>query len=83
MQTDARSADTFSAVTPSDTVDITTRGGAYPRGLYVGVGGDVVVVTQGNTAVTFKAVPTGTTLPVRVRRVNATSTTATDIVALY
>lgn len=52
------------------------------RGLYVGVGGDVVVVTTKNKAVTFTGVPTGTILPIIGKRVNATNTTATDMVGL-
>jgi hypothetical protein len=47
----------------------------------------VVVVGVGDIAgevvETFKNVASGTILPVRCRRVNATSTTATDIKALY
>lgn len=83
MNTDSRPADTFAAITPSDTVDITLRQGTFPRGIYVGVGGDIVVVTQGDNAITFKNVPTGAVLPVRTKRVNSTSTTATNLVALY
>jgi hypothetical protein len=53
------------------------------RGLYVGVGGDVVVVTSKGNQRTFKGVPTGAVLPIRVRQVVASGTTATDILALY
>lgn len=70
----------YVAVTTSDSTDFS---GFVTRGIYVGVGGDVVAVTVANSAVTFKNVPSGTVLPVRARRVNATSTTATDLVALY
>lgn len=83
MNTDARPADTFAAITPSDTVDLTLRQGMYPRGIYVGVGGDVVIVTQGDNAITFKNAVSGSVLPVRAKRVNSTSTTATNLVALY
>lgn len=72
-------ADDYSAVTPSDSTDLASR----PRGLYVGTGGDVVIVNPSGTAVTFKSVPSGTVLPVRAVRVKSTGTTATDIVALY
>jgi hypothetical protein len=73
-------AGSYAAVTKSDSADIT----AGPcRALFVGVGGDVVAVTVADVAITFKNVPSGTTLPVIARRVNSTSTTATDIVALY
>lgn len=69
----------FRPVTPSDTVAI--KGGPA-RSLYVGVTGDVVAINENNVAVTFKAVPAGAVLPVATKRVNATGTTATDLVAL-
>ena len=68
----------YFAVTPSDATDFTTPA----RSLYVGTGGDVVVVDNEGTAVTFTAVPSGSILPVVAYRVNATSTTATNIVGL-
>lgn len=69
----------LAVVTPHDTNDI------FPaRGLYVGVGGNVAVIAGGDTAaVTLVGVNAGTILPIRVRRVLATGTTATSIVALY
>lgn len=76
----------FLAVTPSDTVDFSPfaqRSGRLTDALYVGVTGDVAVVQKNGTAVIFTAVPAGKTLPVECRRVNATSTTATNLVALY
>lgn len=66
------------AVTPSDTVNIS----AVPRALYVGVTGDVAAVGLDDQVATFKAVPAGTILPITAKRVNATSTTATNILAL-
>lgn len=69
----------FYAITPSDTVD---EDEAF-RGIYVGVGGDVVVAPiDGSAAVTFKNAGAGTVLPVRGVRVNSTNTTATDLVGL-
>jgi len=67
------------AVTPSDSVSLTTDA----RALYIGVAGDVSLLTSGGDTVTFVGLLAGSILPVRVNRVNATSTTATDIVALY
>lgn len=67
------------AVVASDTVNLATE--AY-QGLYVGVSGDVKVITADGDTVTFKAVPVGV-LPVQVRRVFSTGTTATNMVALY
>lgn len=72
-----------------DAANITPADGplAQPaRALYIGVAGDVVVYMNANkedTAVTFLAVPAGTVLPISVRQVRATGTSATDIVALY
>lgn len=67
-------------VTPSDTTDI--RGGQLTRYVYVGGGGNLSVVMD-NGSVVFTAVPTGAVLPLRVSRVNATNTSATNIVALF
>lgn len=51
--------------------------------LYVGVEGDVRVLTAGNDDVTFKGVAAGSFLPVNVIQVFSTGTTAEDILALY
>lgn len=66
------------AVTPHDTTSFDRE----MEGLYIGAGGDVAVVLPSGTAIVFVGVPTGTFLPVRCIRVNATSTTAASIVAL-
>ena len=51
--------------------------------IYIGTAGDVNVVLQDDTtAVLFKNVPAGTTLPFVLSEVKNASTTATDIVAL-
>lgn len=68
-------------VTKSDTDELVN----VSRALYVGVTGDVVVVMRDDaiaTAVTFKAVPAGTVLPIRARQVMSTGTTATNILSL-
>ncbi len=67
------------AVTPHDSTNLTT----FCRALYVGGSGTVVAVMLDLTVLTFVGVPAGTVLPIRCRRVNATSTTATSIVALF
>jgi hypothetical protein len=68
------------AVTPSDTVNFSTP----TRGLYIGGAGNVVAVMADDlSAVTFIAPPVGTVLNIRATRVNSTSTTATNIVALW
>lgn len=66
------------AVTTSDSVNF----GFPARALYIGVSGDVVAVLLDGSALTFKSVPIGI-LPVRCSRVNATGTTATNIIGLF
>lgn len=69
------------AVTPSDSTDLATPNS---RGLYVGVTGDVVAIPfGGSSSVTFKALAAGVVHPIAVKRVLATNTTATNILALY
>lgn len=76
------SADVAIAITPSDS-DLMPE----TRGVYVGVGGDVVALMKGAagtyTAVTFKNAPSGAILPIRCTRINSTNTTATNMLALY
>ncbi|CAB4140972.1 hypothetical protein UFOVP399_47 [uncultured Caudovirales phage] len=64
------------AVTPSDTTQIRAMS------LYVGGAGNIAVVMEDGSAVTFIGVPVGAILPIAVSRVNATNTTATNIIAL-
>ena len=77
----------FTAVVPSDTEgagDFSKRQEEWPRAIYVGVAGDVCLVsTAGITPVIFKNCPAGLIIPAICRRVNATGTTATNLVALY
>lgn len=65
-------------VTPNDGADLSE----YYRALYIGVGGDLTCQMNDDTQVTFVAVPAGSVLPVRVKRVLATGTTADSIVGL-
>jgi hypothetical protein len=66
------------AVTPSDSVDIRPT-----RSLFVGVAGNIKVDMALGTTLTFTNVLAGSILPVQVKRVYSTGTTATSIVALY
>ena len=72
------------AITKSDTVDFANP--AAPQrccdAIYVGGAGVVVVVFEDDSTASFTAVA-GQILPVKARRVNSTSTTATSMVALY
>lgn len=75
-------------VTPSDTVNIpsvATQDGTGNNGcvLYVGTGGDVRVMTASGADVTFSNIQSGQFVPVQVKKVFASGTTATDILALW
>ena len=78
-----RQGTTGVSVTPSDTVDITGVNPNTPAALFVGVGGDIQVITIGGSTLILKNIADGSFLPIQVTRVMATSTTATDIVALF
>ena len=67
------------AITASDASDLT----AETRAIYVGSAGDLVAVLSSGDEVTFTGLAGGTVLPVRVRRVKATGTTAAQLVGLY
>lgn len=75
----AAPARSWVAVTPHDSNNLP----AGCRGIYVGGAGNVALVGDNGTAVTFTAVPVGTFLPCGPVRVNNTNTTATLMVALY
>jgi hypothetical protein len=83
-----RFADTFSgldapashgfAITPDDDTDLDET----TRALYVGGGGDITLTLASGAALNFTNVVSGTILPLRSVRVQATGTTATGIVGL-
>lgn len=73
------SAGSLAAVTPHDTNDIFVNG--ETRWVWVGGAGNVSVVTHTGQTVAFTGVTAGTLLPIRVRRVRSTGTTATNMVA--
>lgn len=67
------------AVTTSDTVDL-----AYvSKGLYVGGAGNVTVTLHSGAKVLFTAMAVGVVHRIAAKRVWATGTSATAIVALY
>ena len=72
-------ADYAVAVTPNDSTDLART----PRAVYVGGAGNLNVDMSDGTTILFANLTAGTILPVRVKRVRATSTTATSLVALY
>ena len=68
----------MAAVTASNTANINPT-----RGVYIGGAGDLKVDTAGGTTITLSATAAGSILPISVKRIYATGTTATNIVALY
>lgn len=68
------------AITPDNATNIAS---GLTDGIYVGGAGNIVVVWADDSTSTLIAVPVGTILYVRAKRVNSTSTTATNLVALY
>lgn len=67
------------AVTPNDANELTY----WARALWIGGAGNVAVIAQDDTAaVTISGVPAGTLLPISAKKVMATNTTATLIVAI-
>ncbi len=79
------------AVTPSNTVNIpfpndataAPNTAAWPCVLYVGTGGILRVLTAGGNDITLQNVPNGTFVPIQVVRVFSSTTTASNIVALW
>lgn len=67
------------AVTPNDAADLA----AETRGLWVGGSGDLVLVLASGDEVTLAGAVGGSVLPLRIRRIKATGTTATQLVGLY
>lgn len=67
------------AITPSDSTDLS----AETRGLWIGTSGDLALVLASGDEVTISGVVAGSLLPLRVRRVRASGTTAAALVGLY
>jgi hypothetical protein len=76
------------SITPDDSNDI-TLGGTAIDGLdngvcpYVGTTGDVKVTMVGGQVVTFTNVQGGTFMPIQIKKLWSSDTTASDFVALY
>jgi hypothetical protein len=71
------------AHTPHDSNDILTTNSTaqVTKAIYLGVGGDVAVVTEKGQTVTLVSMVGGVWHPMRVTKVLATATTATSVVA--
>ena len=64
-------------ITPSDSeIEVT-------KGVYIGTSGDLAVVMEDGSEVTFTALPAGVFHPLRVRKIKAGGTTASGIVGVY
>lgn len=72
------SAEDAFAIVTNDTTDLTKNA----RAIYVGVTGNIICILLSGAQVTFNAVPAGSILPVAVKRVLATGTTATNLIGL-
>lgn len=68
----------FVAVTTSDTVDLPF----VTHAVWFGGAGNAAVVRQDGVVVTITGITAGELLPIAVKRINAASTTATNILAL-
>lgn len=78
------SASKASTVSPSDTADLPRPSGvAATKYLYVGVSGNVVIITPSGDTVILKGLVAGMFHPIQATRIKSTNTTATDILALY
>lgn len=67
-------------ITPDDSNDLAQ----VTRAIYIGGSGNMVAtLAEDSAAVTFVGLVAGSLLPLRVKRVKATDTTATNIVGVY
>lgn len=72
-------ADRWEELTPNDETELDPR----PRALWIGGAGNLELTGVDDVDATFEGVPVGTLLPARPKKVKATGTTATLILALY
>lgn len=66
------------AVTPNDATDLPD----VTRAIYVGSSGNIAAILSSGAELIFTGVAGGTVLPVRLRRIKSTGTTATAILGL-
>ena len=67
------------AISPSDTTNLAR----VTRGVYIGGSGNVSSLMADGSTVVFVGAQSGSVLPIRVQRINAAGTTATNLLALY
>jgi hypothetical protein len=68
------------AVTPHDTNDLA---GGLTKGIYIGGSGDLKVTFENGSSATFTALSAGVIHPIAAKKIQATGTTATNILAVY
>jgi hypothetical protein len=68
----------WDTVTPSDTADLLP----LPEAVWVGGAGNLSTMQQDGTVSVLTAVAAGTLLPIQPKRIRATGTTATLLVAM-
>lgn len=73
------SARNLEVVVPDDSTELAR----VSRALWVGTAGNITVLTASDQVVLIKNVPGGTLLPIQIKRVNNTATTASNMVSLY
>ena len=70
-------------VTPNDSADLSQDSLIYVGTGFIETGGNLKVTAVDGNTVTFKNIKSGTFLPVVVRRVWATGTTVSDLIAMW
>ena len=75
----ARPQEDAVVVTPSDSIDLAP----WAVQLFIGSAGNIKVTTLAGTTLVITGIPSGTLLPLSVQRVWSTSTTASNIIALF
>lgn len=72
-------AESCFSIAPNDTAELPRA----TKAIYIGEGGDVTLIpVRDKTPVTFRNLPSGAILDVRVRAIHATGTTARELVGL-
>lgn len=68
------------AVTPNDSADLSVA----CRAIYIGGAGTVIVdFVNSGSSISLVGTTAGSTIPIRVKRIRSTGTTATNLVCLY
>ena len=71
------------SVTPSDTQEINNVQGHSVRWLMTGTDGDVSVVFEDGSEILLRNLISGVMYPLHIKQIKSTSTTATNIVAMF